>query len=176
MDLAMPHRDTANSQMHHCDKLHRSDGRSTRQWSGKRPRSERLTMRERLPTSRGSPSDIFHFPYNRDGRTRLNRVQWSRGRPGQRFPLPVRLRREIGSNRVPGSGGSLIEPVSADSLPKMGIFAETAGDFCRFPPPPRPPGSSETKANARKARISGPFSRLLGSLAKRRNAWLATQC
>jgi hypothetical protein len=26
----------------------------------------------------------------------------------------------------------LIEPVSADSLPKTGIFAETAGDFRRF--------------------------------------------
>jgi hypothetical protein len=33
----------------------------------------------------------------------------------------------------------------------MGIFAEKAGDFRRFPLPLRQTGSPETKANARKA-------------------------
>jgi uncharacterized protein YbjT (DUF2867 family) len=66
----------------------------------------------------------------------------------------------------------LIEPVSADSLPKMGIFAEMAGDSWQFPPHVRQSGSPETKSNARKAGISGPFSRLKGSLSERRNAWL----
>jgi len=66
----------------------------------------------------------------------------------------------------------VIEPVSAHILPKTGIFAEKAGDFRRFPSQPRQSGSPETKANARKAGISGPFSRLLGSLAERRSAWL----
>jgi len=36
-------------------------------------------------------------------------------------------------------------------------------------------GSLETKPNARKAGISRPFSRLLGSLAKRGNGWLTKQ-
>ena len=36
-------------------------------------------------------------------------------------------------------------------------------------------GSLETKSNARKAGISGPFSRFLGSLAERRNGWLGRE-
>src|SRR5450631_787905 len=66
----------------------------------------------------------------------------------------------------------VIKPVSSGSLRKTGIFADKAGDFRRFPPQVRQSGSPETKANARKARISGPFSRLLGSLAERGNGWL----
>ena len=69
----------------------------------------------------------------------------------------------------------VIEPVSADSLRKTGIFAVKAGDFRRFPPQVRRTGSPETKSNARKAGISGPFSRLLGSLAERRNGWLGRE-
>jgi hypothetical protein len=69
----------------------------------------------------------------------------------------------------------VIKPVSANSLSKTGIFAEKAGDFRPFPPSPRQTGGPETKANARKARISGPFSRLLGSLAERRNGWLGRE-
>ena len=69
----------------------------------------------------------------------------------------------------------VIEPVSADSLRKTGIFADKAGDFRRFPPPVGKPGVRETKSNARKAGISGPFSRLLGSLAERRTAWLGRE-
>ena len=64
----------------------------------------------------------------------------------------------------------MINPVSADSLRKTGIFADKAGDFRRFPPRDRKTGSLETKLKARKAGISGPFSRLLGSLAERTNA------
>jgi hypothetical protein len=41
---------------------------------------------------------------------------------------------------------------------------------------PRQSGRPETESNARKAGISGPFSRLLGSRAERRNGWLATHC
>jgi hypothetical protein len=66
----------------------------------------------------------------------------------------------------------VIEPVSAESLRKMGIFAVNAGDFRRFPPRDRRTGSTETKPNARKAGIFGLFSRVLGSLAERRNGWL----
>jgi hypothetical protein len=68
----------------------------------------------------------------------------------------------------------MIEPVSADSLRKTGIFADEAGDFRRF----RPQGRRrlETRANAQKAGIFGRFSRLLGRLAERGNGWLATQC
>ena len=54
----------------------------------------------------------------------------------------------------------LIKPVSADSLPKTGIFAETAGDFQPFPPQIRRSRILETEANAQKAGISGPFSGL----------------
>jgi hypothetical protein len=66
----------------------------------------------------------------------------------------------------------VIELVSADSLRKTGIIADKAGDFRRFPPQVRQSGSPETKANAQKAGISDPFSRLLRSLAKTRE-WLA---
>ena len=69
----------------------------------------------------------------------------------------------------------MIKPVSADSLRKTGIFADKAGDFRRFPPQARRTGSPETKSNARKAGISGPFSRFLGSLAERRNGWLGRE-
>jgi hypothetical protein len=62
-----------------------------------------------------------------------------------------------------------IELVSADSFRKTGILADKAGDFRRFPPRI---GVPETKSNARKVGISGPFSRLLGSLAVCRNCWL----
>ena len=65
-----------------------------------------------------------------------------------------------------------IKPVSADNLRKTGIFAEKAGDFQRFPPQDRETGSPETKANARKAGISGPFPRLSESPAERGNGWL----
>jgi hypothetical protein len=67
----------------------------------------------------------------------------------------------------------VIEPVSATSLRKTGIFADKAGDFRRFPPRDRQTGGPETKSNARKAGISGPFSRFLGSLAECRTGWLA---
>jgi hypothetical protein len=60
----------------------------------------------------------------------------------------------------------VIKPVSADNLRKTGISADKAGDF--RPPQDQP----ETKLNARKARISGPFLRSLGSPAKRTNGWL----
>jgi hypothetical protein len=69
----------------------------------------------------------------------------------------------------------VIEPVSADSLRETGIFADKARDFRRFPPHVGRTGSPETNPNARKAGISGLFSRLLGSLADRRNAWLGRE-
>jgi hypothetical protein len=47
--------------------------------------------------------------------------------------------------------------------------------------PPRalssqPRRESRDESEYAKAGISGPFSRLLGSLGERRNGWLATQC
>jgi hypothetical protein len=77
---------------------------------------------------------------------------------------------------LPSPAAVVIKPVSADSLRKTGIFADKAGDFWQIPPQVRRSGSPETKSNTREAGISGPFSRLLGSLAERTNAWLATQC
>ena len=74
-----------------------------------------------------------------------------------------------------GRAAVVIEPVSGDSLRKTGVFADKAGDFRRFPPQVRRSGSPETKANARKAGISGPFSPLLGSLAERRTGWLGRE-
>lgn len=47
----------------------------------------------------------------------------------------------------------VIEPVSADSLRKMGIFADRGGDFRRFAPQLGRTKSPETKPNARKAGI-----------------------
>ena len=44
-----------------------------------------------------------------------------------------------------GRAAVVIKPVSADSLPKTGIFADKAGDFRRFPPQARQSGSPETK-------------------------------
>ena len=63
---------------------------------------------------------------------------------------------------------AVIKPVSADSLRKTGIFADRAGDFRQFPPQDRRARSAETKSNARKAGISGPFSCSSGSRAERR--------
>ena len=71
--------------------------------------------------------------------------------------------------RRPAETPVLIELVSADSLPKTGIFAETAGDFRGFSPHVRLSGRPETETNGEKPGF------LLGSLAERRTAWLATQ-
>jgi hypothetical protein len=48
---------------------------------------------------------------------------------------------------------------------------ETFGDFHFKIGEPSP----ETKSNARKAGISGPFSRFLGSLSERTNGWLGRE-
>jgi hypothetical protein len=66
----------------------------------------------------------------------------------------------------------VIEPVSAENLCKTGISADGAGDFRRFPPHDRRTWSPEANPNARKARICGLFSCLLGSRPKRRTGWL----
>ncbi|MBR1237862.1 hypothetical protein [Bradyrhizobium sp. AUGA SZCCT0182] len=64
------------------------------------------------------------------------------------------LKTEIGSKPSAAVGAAVvIEPVSADSLRKTGIFADMAGDFRRFLSQLRQTGSLETKANARKAGI-----------------------
>jgi len=68
----------------------------------------------------------------------------------------------------------VIEPVSADSLRKTGIFADKVGDFRQFAPQGRRIRILETKANAQKAGISGPFS-LVESLAERGNGWLTRE-
>ena len=52
----------------------------------------------------------------------------------------------------------MIEPVSAESLRKTGIFADKAGDFRRFPPQDRRTGSPETKLECAKSRDFRPYS------------------
>jgi hypothetical protein len=79
-------------------------------------------------------------------------------------------------NECQGLAVVAIAPVSADSLCKTGIFGVVAGDFRQLLPEHRRSGRPETKPNTHKARISGPFSRLLVGLAKCGNGWLATQC
>lgn len=71
-------------------------------------------------------------------------------------------------NEMLAGAAVVIEPVSADSLRKTGIFANMAGDFRRFLPRLRRTRSLETKTIAQKAGISGLFSRLFGSPGERR--------
>jgi hypothetical protein len=68
-----------------------------------------------------------------------------------------------------------IEAISADSLRKTGISADRAGDFRRSAPQDPVTVNPETKSITRNAGISGPFSRLLGTLAGRMNAWLGCE-
>jgi len=55
-----------------------------------------------------------------------------------------------------GQAAVLIEPVSADNLPKTGIFAETP-ETSRFPPQVRQSGSPETQSECAKSRDFRPF-------------------
>lgn len=71
--------------------------------------------------------------------------------------------------------GVVIEPVSANSLCKTGVFRETAGDFPLFLPAGCETGTLETKPNARKALISGPVRRRLQTVANRGTAWLGRE-
>jgi hypothetical protein len=73
--------------------------------------------------------------------------------------------------RLPLSGGSRDQTVSASSLRKTGILADTAGDFPRFPPQDRRTESPETKSNMRRAGISG-HSALLWEPGRTRE-WVA---
>ena len=82
---------------------------------------------------------------------------------------------ELARAECHGRAAVVIEPVSAESLRKTGIFPDEAGDFRRFPTHVRRIWSSETNPNARKAGISGLFSRLLGSRPKRRTGWLGRE-
>ena len=75
----------------------------------------------------------------------------------------------------PSRAAVVIKPVSADSLRRTGIFADKAGDFRRFPLKVGRTGRPETKSNARKAGISGTFSRFLVSPAECRTAWLGRE-
>lgn len=69
-----------------------------------------------------------------------------------------------------GRAAVAIEPVSADSLHKTGIFADLAGDFRRFLLQLRPNWESG-EDDARKAGFFGPFSGVFGSLSERCTAW-----
>ena len=84
--------------------------------------------------------------------------------------------RELAQAECQGRAAVMIELVSADSFRKTGISVDKAGDCRRFAPQGGRTGSPETKSNARKAGISGPFSRFLESLFERMTAWLAAQC
>jgi hypothetical protein len=78
----------------------------------------------------------------------------------RRWPAPLTRALEMLLLDCLHRAAVLIEPVSADSLTKTGIFAERAGDFWRLPAQLRLSERAEKKANAQKAGISGPFSRL----------------
>ena len=69
----------------------------------------------------------------------------------------------------------VIEPVSADSLCKTGIFEDRAGDFRQFRPREGVIGDPETKSNARNAGIPGPVRRWLQTVAERRTEWLGRE-
>ena len=71
-----------------------------------------------------------------------------------------------------GRAAVLIEPVSADSLSTMGIFAVTAGDFRRFRPPPPQKGVFRDESGCAKR---PDFSPILASLGKpgRMQEWVA---
>jgi hypothetical protein len=75
------------------------------------------------------------------------------------------LSAQWGSNRVSGA-----------CLPKTGIFAVVAGDFCRNGLRVRHFRSSETGAESQKRANGGLFRSLTGGTSGLRNAWLATQC
>jgi len=77
---------------------------------------------------------------------------------------PAFIGRQWYSKKTPGS--------QSDSPRTPGIFADEAEPFGDFPRHLGEPGVQETNPNARKAGISGLFSRLLGSLAERRNGLL----
>jgi hypothetical protein len=67
-------------------------------------------------------------------------------------------------------------PVSGARLPKTGILAAVAGDFCRIGLRVLQFGSSETGAELQKPANSGLFSSLGGGASGLGTAWLATQC
>ena len=68
----------------------------------------------------------------------------------------------------------MIKLVSVDSLRKTGIFADEAGDFWRFPPQTRQAGVQRQKRIREKPGFPA-CSRAVGSLAKRRTAWLGRE-
>jgi hypothetical protein len=94
-------------------------------------------------------------------------------------PLPQGILRALTralSNMCPRRLAAVVlELISAVSLRKTGIFADRARDFRRFPPQDAQTGSSETKSNARKARIAAHSRVSRGDLPKRVNGWLTSQ-
>jgi hypothetical protein len=80
-----------------------------------------------------------------------------------RIELPVR------------SGGSRDQTGLRRESPQTGISADEARDFRQFSPQHRQTWSPETKSNARKAGISGAFSRFLSSPTEHMNGWLGRE-
>jgi len=77
------------------------------------------------------------------------KITWLGGSASESRPRP-----KVGLNSVPRAA-VVIEPVSANSLRKTGIFREWAGDFPAFRSGDWKSGRVETKSNAGKARIPG---------------------
>jgi hypothetical protein len=110
--------------------------------------SPRLDLDRRVTFYTGSRGDCEDLSMRRSGA----------------FPFPQATRRSSCQPRA----GVLIEPFSAISLCKTGVFRETAGDFPPFRPGDYDTGSLETKPNAQKAGISEPVRRRLQTVANRR--------
>ena len=70
----------------------------------------------------------------------------------------------------------MIEPVSAESLRKTGIFADKAGDFRQFPPRDWRDRESGDEIECAKSRDFRPIRAVqVGNLAERRNGWLGRE-
>jgi hypothetical protein len=82
----------------------------------------------------------------------------------QRWKLAATLGRQSRSNQVSGR-----------CLPKTGIFAVFAGDFCRNGLRVRHLGSSETSAELQKPANSGLFCSLRGGTSDLGTAWLGRE-
>ena len=100
------------------------------------------------------------------------RVPWSRSRPMKDYQIRAVGTGELTKTECHGRAAVVMNRSPPIVSAKTGIFTDTAGDFRPILPQLRQTGSPVTKANARKARISGLFSRLFASLGERRNGWL----
>jgi hypothetical protein len=93
----------------------------------------------------------------------------------QFFPKPAVPSKALGNTAALGRQ-SRSNPISGRCLPKTGIFAVFAGDFCRNGLRVRHFGSSETDTELQKPANCGLFFALRGATSVLGTAWLAKQC